>query len=74
MRASVVRFADKKYRVGVLGASGAVGSRFLNMLDKHPWFDVVAMGGGPGEVGYLVTEWSLRWCQTGVPQSGSTLP
>jgi aspartate-semialdehyde dehydrogenase len=37
--------------VGVLGASGAVGSRFLSLLQGHPWFDVVALGGGPNEVG-----------------------
>lgn len=53
MHRSLARFADKPYRVGVLGASGAVGSRFLSMLDKHPWFDVVALGGGPNEVGHL---------------------
>ena len=58
MKLSTLRLADKKYRVGVLGASGAVGSRFLSMLDKHPWFDVVALGGGPAEVGKLYKEWN----------------
>jgi len=32
---------QQKYKVGVLGASGAVGSRFCHMLQGHPWFDLV---------------------------------
>ena len=30
----------KKYRVGVVGATGMVGQRFLLLLKDHPWFDV----------------------------------
>jgi aspartate-semialdehyde dehydrogenase len=30
----------KKYRVGVLGATGMVGRRFVSLLSKHPWFDL----------------------------------
>lgn len=49
-RLSRVALQEKK-RVGVLGASGAVGSRFCYMLNEHPWFELVALGGGPDEVG-----------------------
>lgn len=52
MRNSAVRLTQR-YKVGVLGASGAVGSRFLSLLQDHPWFDVVALGGGPNEVGHV---------------------
>ena len=31
---------DKKIKVGVLGATGAVGQRFIQLLDQHPWFEV----------------------------------
>jgi len=32
-----------KIRVGVLGATGAVGQRFVEMLQGHPWFELVAL-------------------------------
>ncbi len=34
---------DKKYRVGVVGATGMVGQRFLTLLENHPWFEVTAL-------------------------------
>ena len=34
---------EKKYRVGVIGATGMVGQRFLTLLDNHPWFVVTAL-------------------------------
>lgn len=38
-----VKVRDEKIRVGVLGATGAVGQRFVQMLDNHPWFVVTAL-------------------------------
>ena len=37
----------KNYKVGVIGATGMVGQRFVSLIDKHPWFDlrVVAASG-----------------------------
>ena len=29
-----------KIPVGILGATGIVGQRFIQMLDEHPWFEV----------------------------------
>jgi aspartate-semialdehyde dehydrogenase len=37
--------------VGVLGATGAVGQRFLQYLDGHPWFEVVALGASERSAG-----------------------
>ena len=31
---------EKKYNVGVIGATGMVGQRFLTLLANHPWFNV----------------------------------
>ena len=28
---------EKKLRVGVLGATGMVGQRFISLLENHPW-------------------------------------
>ncbi len=33
---------EKKLRVGILGATGMVGQRFISLLENHPWFEVVA--------------------------------
>ena len=33
----------ERRRVGVLGATGAVGQRFVQLLDNHPWFEVTAL-------------------------------
>ena len=33
----------KQYKVGVIGATGMVGQRFLTLLDNHPWFQVKAL-------------------------------
>lgn len=32
---------EKKIPVGVLGATGMVGQRFIQLLENHPWFEVV---------------------------------
>lgn len=33
----------KKYRVGVIGATGMVGQRFVSLLENHPWFEITAL-------------------------------
>ena len=33
----------EKLRVGILGATGMVGQRFISLLDNHPWFEVVTL-------------------------------
>ncbi len=35
--------ANSKIPVAVLGATGAVGQRFIQLLEKHPWFEIVAL-------------------------------
>ncbi|MFC1619875.1 aspartate-semialdehyde dehydrogenase [Candidatus Neomarinimicrobiota bacterium] len=32
-----------KLNVGILGATGAVGQRFVELLENHPWFDLTAL-------------------------------
>ena len=41
----------RKLRVGVLGATGMVGQRFLSLLDGHPTFDVTLVAASPGSAG-----------------------
>ena len=41
----------KKYNVGVIGATGMVGQRFLILLENHPWFEVKALVASPRSAG-----------------------
>lgn len=41
----------KKYKVGILGATGAVGQKFVEILDSHPWFDVTALAASERSAG-----------------------
>ncbi|MFQ3580609.1 MAG: aspartate-semialdehyde dehydrogenase [Chloracidobacterium sp.] len=33
----------KQWRVGILGATGTVGQRFIQLLEAHPWFTITAL-------------------------------
>lgn len=47
---------DKKLRVGVLGATGMVGQRFLSLLENHPWYEVVVVAASPNSAGKTYEE------------------
>ncbi len=47
---------DKKLRVGVLGATGMVGQRFVALLEKHPWYEVVTVAASPRSAGKTYQE------------------
>jgi aspartate-semialdehyde dehydrogenase len=42
---------EKKLRVGVLGATGMVGQRFISLLEDHPWYEVVTVAASPRSAG-----------------------
>ncbi len=37
----------KKYKVGIIGATGMVGQRFVLLINKHPWFDIEVLAASP---------------------------
>ncbi len=47
---------DRKYKVGVLGATGMVGQRFISLLDEHPWFTVTTVAASPRSAGKTYAE------------------
>ena len=47
---------EKKLRVGVLGATGMVGQRFVSLLENHPWFEVVCVAASPRSAGKTYAE------------------
>lgn len=46
----------KKYNVGVIGATGMVGQRFLSLLENHPWFDVKVLAASGRSAGKTYEE------------------
>ncbi len=41
----------KTYRVGIVGATGMVGQRFVRLLERHPWFVPTALLASPRSAG-----------------------
>ncbi len=53
----------KKYNVGVIGATGMVGQRFMTLLDNHPWFDVKVLAASPRSAGKAYKDAvGTKWC------------
>jgi len=46
----------KKYKVGIIGATGMVGQRFATILDNHPWFDVTVLAASGRSAGKTYKE------------------
>jgi len=46
----------KKYKVGVIGATGMVGQRFLTLLANHPWFECVTLAASQRSAGKTYEE------------------
>ena len=45
-----------KIKVGVLGATGMVGQRYVKLLENHPWFEVTYIAASPRSAGKLYKE------------------
>ena len=51
----------KKYNVGVIGATGMVGQRFLLLLENHPWFNVTCLAASSSSAGKKYKDAVRRW-------------
>ncbi len=54
----------KKYQVGVVGATGMVGQRFLTLLSGHPWFELKVVAASARSAGKryedaVGTKWAM---------------
>ena len=55
----------KKYKVGIIGATGMVGQRFSLLLENHPWFEVTAIAASARSAGKTYKECvENRWAMT----------
>ncbi len=56
---------EQKLKVGILGATGMVGQRFIALLENHPWFEVVTVAASPRSEGKSYQEAvGSRWKMT----------
>ena len=56
---------SKKLKVGVLGATGMVGQRFVSLLENHPWYEVTLVAASESSAGKRYAEavagrWALK--------------
>jgi aspartate-semialdehyde dehydrogenase len=53
----------KKFNVGIVGATGMVGQRFMTLLENHPWFNVVVLAASSRSAGKPYGEViGSKWC------------
>ena len=60
---------DRKIRVGILGATGAVGQRFIQLLQDHPWFEIVALSASDRSEGKRYSDAAHWILDTDIPAS-----
>ncbi|MBE7023725.1 MAG: aspartate-semialdehyde dehydrogenase [Clostridia bacterium] len=55
----------KTYNVGIIGATGMVGQRFITLLAEHPWFNIKILAASSRSAGKKYTEAvGNRWAMT----------
>ena len=61
----------EKLRVGIVGATGMVGQRFITLLENHPYFDLTALVASPRSAGKTYLEAvGERWkMKSPIPES-----
>lgn len=65
---------SKRVPVGVLGATGAVGQKFVKLLENHPWFELTQVAASDRSAGKKYRE-ATAWRQyTPIPESVAEQP
>lgn len=59
--------SDKKIKVAILGATGSVGQKFIELLSNHPWFEIAELAASDRSAGKKYSE-AVNWVmQTQLP-------
>src|SRR5437773_11843540 len=59
----------RKLKVGILGATGTVGQRMIQLLERHPWFEVSSVAASDNSAGKNYAQ-ATRWMlDTPIPES-----
>jgi aspartate-semialdehyde dehydrogenase len=70
---SAHRPLDKKWRAGILGATGLVGQRLVSLLANHPWFELTEVAASERSSGKRYAE-AARWHLDGpIPENARDL-
>ena len=68
-----VSSVKKKWRAGVLGATGIVGQRLVKLLSNHPWFELTEVAASERSSGRTYAE-AVRWhLETPIPAAARDL-
>jgi len=68
-----VKNIGRKWRAGVLGATGIVGQRLVNLLAEHPWFELTEVAASERSSGRTYSE-AVRWhLETPIPEPARRL-
>lgn len=51
------------FKTGILGATGAVGQKFIRLLENHPWFAIKALGASDRSAGKPYAE-AANWIES----------
>ncbi|MBN2710705.1 MAG: aspartate-semialdehyde dehydrogenase [Calditrichaceae bacterium] len=54
---------SKKIKAGILGATGSVGQKFIELLNDHPYFEITALGASERSAGKIYQE-AANWFMT----------
>ena len=52
--------SQQKIPIGILGATGVVGQRFIQLLEAHPWFEVAWLAASDRSAGQIYGD-AVRW-------------
>ena len=53
----------EKYNVGIIGATGMVGQRFITLLHDHPWYNIKVLAASPRSAGKAYKDAvGAKWC------------
>ena len=55
----------KNYNVGIIGATGMVGQRFITLLSEHPWFNIKVLAASSRSAGKLPQSQLLQFLLQG---------
>ena len=62
----------RKWKVAVLGATGAVGQTFIRLLADHPWFELAEVAASERSSGKRYAD-AARWLEGGMPSAVSKM-
>ena len=65
----------EKYKVGIVGATGMVGQRFITLIAEHPWFELTVLAASSRSAGKTYEEAVAgRWAmETELPEKAKSI-